>query len=236
MNTGIQDAWNLGWKLALVQKCFAREDLLNSFEQERMPVERRVLKMTEFTQQMITAEHPANRFLRDTFLPLLSETKIFQSQATKTISETAVQYRDSPAVEDHYIPRGPRACDFAPNATVLRPAKKDRIRIASLLGKEHVLLAIDGLSSGQDVFEKLQPTFDLVKARYGQIVRFYLVSTEEQYSLGANLLIDGDRQLAQNYGLSALYLIRPDGYIAFRCKAEEPELLSSYLEKNFVPI
>src|SRR5215469_2479465 len=59
MNTGIQDAWNLGWKLALVQRCCARPALLDSFEQERMPVEHKVLRMTEFTQNMITAEKPA---------------------------------------------------------------------------------------------------------------------------------------------------------------------------------
>jgi 3-(3-hydroxy-phenyl)propionate hydroxylase len=48
MNTGIQDACNLGWKLALVQKSLAQPTLLSSFEAERMPVERRILGMTDF--------------------------------------------------------------------------------------------------------------------------------------------------------------------------------------------
>jgi 3-(3-hydroxy-phenyl)propionate hydroxylase len=72
MNTGIQDAWNLGWKLALVQRCIARPTLVDSFEQERLPVEHTALQMTEFTQNMITAEKLTNRLLRDTILPLLS--------------------------------------------------------------------------------------------------------------------------------------------------------------------
>jgi 2-polyprenyl-6-methoxyphenol hydroxylase-like FAD-dependent oxidoreductase len=38
MNTGIQDAWNLAWKLALVQKGFVKPDFVDSFEAERMQV------------------------------------------------------------------------------------------------------------------------------------------------------------------------------------------------------
>jgi putative polyketide hydroxylase len=38
MNTAIQDAWNLGWKLAAVLQGWAAEDLLNTYETERRPV------------------------------------------------------------------------------------------------------------------------------------------------------------------------------------------------------
>ena len=38
MNTGIQDAYNLGWKLALVVKGEAEEALVDSYEEERLPV------------------------------------------------------------------------------------------------------------------------------------------------------------------------------------------------------
>ena len=82
MNTGIHDAWNLGWKLALVQRCLARPTLLDSFERERMPVEHNALKMTGFTQNMITAEKQSNRLLRDTLLPILSGITAFQKTAT----------------------------------------------------------------------------------------------------------------------------------------------------------
>jgi hypothetical protein len=103
MNTGIQDAWNLGWKLALVQKSLAHPTLLDSFEAERMPVERRVLGMTDFTQSMITAENPVNRFLRDTVLPLLSGFGAFQSTVAQTVGETAIDYRHSRIVENHRL-------------------------------------------------------------------------------------------------------------------------------------
>jgi 2-polyprenyl-6-methoxyphenol hydroxylase-like FAD-dependent oxidoreductase len=47
MNTGIQDAWNLGWKLALVERGVADQALLESYEAERQPVGRFVLRFTD---------------------------------------------------------------------------------------------------------------------------------------------------------------------------------------------
>src|SRR4029079_6839934 len=46
MNTGLQDAYNLGWKLALVVKGQADAGLLDSYEQERLPVAQRLLRTT----------------------------------------------------------------------------------------------------------------------------------------------------------------------------------------------
>jgi 2-polyprenyl-6-methoxyphenol hydroxylase-like FAD-dependent oxidoreductase len=47
MNTGLQDAYNLGWKLALVVKRQADAALLDSYEQERLPVAQRLLRTTD---------------------------------------------------------------------------------------------------------------------------------------------------------------------------------------------
>jgi 2-polyprenyl-6-methoxyphenol hydroxylase-like FAD-dependent oxidoreductase len=47
MNTGIQDAWNLGWKLAFVLKGMATPRLLDSYEAERWPVGRTLLRYTD---------------------------------------------------------------------------------------------------------------------------------------------------------------------------------------------
>jgi 3-(3-hydroxy-phenyl)propionate hydroxylase len=238
MNTGIQDAWNLGWKLALVQRCFARPTLLDSFEQERLPIEHNVLKMTEFTQNMITAEKPTNRLLRDTLLPILSGISVFQKTATKTVSETAIEYRSSPVVEDHYAPDGPHAGDFAPGALLLRPEKKEKIALASLFGRGHVLLCLAGLESWPDGFETAKPIFELIQKHYGRIITPYVVlhhggpATE----LGVDALIDVEGQFAQHYAASVLYLVRPDGYIGFRCLAAKQNLLESYIGKYFVPL
>ena len=107
MNTGIHDAWNLAWKLALVCRGLAPEQLLDSYEAERMPVRRRVLEMTDFTQNVVATDSRFRQVLCDLLLPLATHIPFLREKAGETVSELAVGYRGSPIVEHH--PAGPRA-------------------------------------------------------------------------------------------------------------------------------
>ncbi|MEU0042907.1 FAD-dependent monooxygenase [Streptomyces werraensis] len=63
MNTGIQDALNLGWKLAHVCGGAAPEDLLETYEAERAPVGRSVLRFTDRAFTIGTSRNPLLRLL-----------------------------------------------------------------------------------------------------------------------------------------------------------------------------
>jgi len=235
MNTGIQDAWNLGWKLGLVQRSVARADLLDTFEEERKPIELGVLKMTDLTQNMITARRRANRVLRDALLPVLSGIKAFQSRAATTISEIGIEYRASRIVEDHRLPDGPHSGDRAPGAMVYLNGRK--VSTISLFGRDHVLLAIAGSDSEPAYYKAIKQTLGLVQDRYNDLIKPYLVLRDDEPSVrnGFDILIDPEDQIAQKYGESAcLYLIRPDGYVAFRCHAASNHFLERYLARHFV--
>jgi 3-(3-hydroxy-phenyl)propionate hydroxylase len=235
MNTGIQDAWNLGWKLALVQRSLAKPDLLDSFEEERMPVEHGVLMMTDLTQNMIAARRRANRVLRDALLPLLSGIKAFQSKAARTISETGIEYRNSRIVEDHRLPGGPHAGDRAPSAIVY--ANKEKLSTTALFGRDHVLLALAGSNGEPAYYKAIKQTFELVRERYRNLIKPYLILRNEEPSVqnGIDLLIDLEGQIAERYSdAAALYLVRPDGYVAFRSHAASHHLLEAYLGKHFI--
>ena len=56
MNTGLQDAYNLAWKLALVVQGRADAALLDTYEQERIPVARRLLETTDRAFQAVVSE------------------------------------------------------------------------------------------------------------------------------------------------------------------------------------
>jgi 2-polyprenyl-6-methoxyphenol hydroxylase-like FAD-dependent oxidoreductase len=68
MNTGMMDAGNLAWKLALVTDG-APESLLDTYEQERVPVASSVLGFTDRLVGWATMRHPVKRALRDTLIP-----------------------------------------------------------------------------------------------------------------------------------------------------------------------
>jgi 3-(3-hydroxy-phenyl)propionate hydroxylase len=234
MNTGIQDAWNLGWKMGLVQKGVAQPHLLDSFESERMQVERRVLGMTDFTQTVLTTPRRLNRALRDTLLPVATGSKAIQKKTSATVSEIAIGYRKSPIVENHRLPAGPRAGDRAPDATVLEFSKGHEINLMSIFGKDHVLLALAGPELQAQ--EKLQEIILMVRERYGDLVRPYLAlnSQAEPIQAAIDILVDSAGQLVESYGHTpAFYLVRPDGYIAFRSHATQAHLLRAYLSKLF---
>jgi hypothetical protein len=71
MNTGIQDAMNLGWKLAGAVHGWAPPWLLDSYEQERHPVAARVLALTDTFNRLVLGRSPARRALQSTVIRLL---------------------------------------------------------------------------------------------------------------------------------------------------------------------
>ena len=74
----------------------------------------------------------------------------------------------------------------------------------------------------------------LERILYDGIVRSYLLLNKqvEPVRVEANVLVDSKEEFAQRYGNSpALYLVRPDGYVAFRSPAARVHLLRAYLAK-----
>ena len=71
LNTGIMDAHNLGWKLALVASGRAPDALLDSYGAERRPVAEDVLRLTHALVHYGTLSHPVKRRVRDIVVPAL---------------------------------------------------------------------------------------------------------------------------------------------------------------------
>jgi hypothetical protein len=71
MNTGIGDAVNLGWKLAAVLKGRAASSLLDSYEPERIAFARRLVATTDRGFTIVTRRGPIARFVRTRLVPLL---------------------------------------------------------------------------------------------------------------------------------------------------------------------
>jgi 3-(3-hydroxy-phenyl)propionate hydroxylase len=72
-NSGIQDAYNLGWKLALVLAGRAPEALLDTYDAERQPAARQNLEVTRRTNRFLTPRSRAERTLRDAVIGLARE-------------------------------------------------------------------------------------------------------------------------------------------------------------------
>jgi hypothetical protein len=143
MNTGIMDAHNLAWKLALVVSGQAPERLLDSYGQERGPVAADVLALTHTLVRLGTTTRPMQRALRNTLVPRAGRLAPLQRRAVRRISHTGVAY---PASQLTYPgPGGPGLCpgERAPDLEVTGSGGMSRLYEVLRFGR-HVLLIPDG--------------------------------------------------------------------------------------------
>jgi 2-polyprenyl-6-methoxyphenol hydroxylase-like FAD-dependent oxidoreductase len=128
MNTGLQDAANLAWKLALVLRAGADDALLDSYHDERHPVGVELLRFTDRLYRVAADLHGWRARLRDLIGPFLigrlSAAPLPHRKAFRRLSQTGMAYRtgeftvneSSPPTEDPGPGNAPRTPPSAPDA------------------------------------------------------------------------------------------------------------------------
>ncbi len=216
MNTGLQDAYNLAWKLALDLKGLAHADLLESYDAERRPVGKAVVERT--TRRSLS----------------IGERSEDLTESRREDSQLGVNYRTSRWVAERLsspeaLAGGPRPGDRAPDAGgLLRGGSTFPWRLFDLLrGTHHTLLVFGkGAPAGLD---------RALRERLGEQLRLYQIVGEaaEAESEAHPTLVDAAGQFRRAFGLTgpAAYLIRPDGHVGFRTDVPEPRVFEDYLSR-----
>lgn len=228
MNTGIQDAWNLGWKLALVAGGIADHALLDTYEPERRPIGRFVLRFTDRAAKFATSESRAIRLLRTQLAPRLAPLVLRFARARaygfRTVAQLRITYRRSPAVQEGEpaLSRGPKAGDRLPDARIARDGKAGGLQEALAAPNFHLLLCGPADGWGGEHLAALQE-------RLGDLVDVHRLTREG----GPGLLHDLEGQAFSRLGVddAAQYLVRPDGYIGYRSGGTELSGVDSYLAR-----
>ncbi|CAJ1459419.1 unnamed protein product [Effrenium voratum] len=103
MNMGFQDAKNLAWKLALAIKCGGpTSSLLQSYESERMALEKKLLGLIERGQEVVSSRNPVVFFLRGRGQRLANTLTFLQPAALSFLAQQAWSYRKSPLSMEHW--------------------------------------------------------------------------------------------------------------------------------------
>jgi 2-polyprenyl-6-methoxyphenol hydroxylase-like FAD-dependent oxidoreductase len=199
MNTGIQDAHNLAWKLALVLAGKMNENQLESYEAERRPVGQAVLASTRRASENIGRQR------------MTAESRLADAQVT-------ISYRDSDWVHENAVgAAGPVAGDRAPDVNgLVAEGIGFPVRLFNVLdGIRHVLLA--HLDSAE---ETRLAELAAYARKLGDNARVVVVSPEYiAPRAGLRMLHDEKRAFAASYGSDArLFLVRPDGHIGWRTR------------------
>ena len=110
MNTGMQDAFNLAWKLALVVKGSAKATLLDSYSPERTAVGDRVLRNAGRLTEVATLRNPVLQGIRNTVARFATSFPFVQHKMANQLSEMDIGYPESPlTVRDGDAGAGPKA-------------------------------------------------------------------------------------------------------------------------------
>ena len=143
LNTGILDAHNLGWKLALVASGRAPDALLDTYGAERRPVAEEVLRLTHALVHYGTISHPVKRRIRDVVVPVLGRSAVIQRRAARRISQVYVSYPYA----------GPRMPDISVRADGLARPLHQVLRDGRpvlVVPEASSLTALDGLAPYRD--------------------------------------------------------------------------------------
>lgn len=265
MNTGLGDAHNLAWKLALVVRGDARDSLLDSYTAEREPVATGVLAGTRAATRLVTLSSPVSRGLRREALGFLSGFGAVQRRGPHYFHQLHVNYRKSPIVEEKQPPllpksshqdpgaehpglserlafrRGPRSGDLAPDAPVHQERRPTRLRRV-LQGPGHSLLLFAGLGASGEDHAGARLAVEEIQRRFGDRVAAHVIFPGEEAPEivrdHSSVLLDPGGKCHRRYGARAgcLYLVRPDEHVGFRAQPEDSESLLAYLDRLYEPV
>ena len=230
MNTGIQDAFNLAWKLALVVRQTAPAQLLASYHVEREPVAREVLNLTDRITRMATLRNSVAQNVRDFLLPRLSGIDFVASRIANRLAELSVSYRESRIVENHGGGRL-RAGDRAPDAD-LRDENNHARRLFDLFREpRHVLLLFLGASN--DAAGKVERIVSALRDLPAGVLDSYRIARGASAMATELRDLSGLAHAAYDLLEGGVILVRPDGYIGYRSKGFDLVTLQAYCGRVF---
>jgi 2-polyprenyl-6-methoxyphenol hydroxylase-like FAD-dependent oxidoreductase len=202
MNTGIGDAVNLAWKLAAVLKGDSAGSLLDSYEMERIAFARRLVATTDRVFTIVTKRGPIAQFVRTKLAPVLAPVLFQVPLLRRFFFRTASQI----GVNYRNSPLSTGAAGSVRGGDRLpwvetEPGKDNFTPLASLAWQVHV---------------------------YGK-PRPGIAEACAELRLPLHLFTWQPAMRRAGLRNAALYLVRPDGYVALADPQADPERLRHYL-------
>lgn len=223
MNTGLQDAYNLGWKLAFVLKGKATTGLTDTYTAERLPVAKNIINVTDKIFNLLADDGFITKSFRVYLLPIIIKTLFtfmvsrnwIRRYLFKSISEIDINYRDS------ILSLQPSIRLF-PSKT-LRPGDRLPFILYSENGqKVNIQEKVKGTGYQLFIFTSKPITNEIIKCleKYNNTLSFEIISPSSK-----------NKNLNTKLGLrKGFLLVRPDMYIAFRSVKPNIRKLENYLD------
>jgi len=214
MNTGLQDAYNLAWKLALVVKGQADPGLLESYAEERRLVAQRLLGTTDRAFNLLVSDHRLAGFFRTRVVAKVAAFAMTKERARKlafrTLSQIGIRYPESRLSET--LPGLPEA---APRAGDRFPWLQLKLGAGPI---QDLFAALDDTRFNLLVFG--QPSPPSSELASGDMVHTMEIPEDPS-----------NREALQRAGISgpAFFLLRPDGHVGLAGTRVDSTVIMRYL-------
>lgn len=222
MNTGLQDACNLAWKLAGVINKQLHPAILDSYAAERMPVAKQMLKTTDRAFNIITSTHWLTSIFKRFILPrvikrLWKEPKL-RENLFRTISQTGISYRDS-CINLHLSQHATiKAGDRLPYIAIFDERTQKPTDLHAWCSKPGFTLLVLGKFKEIDIFTLAK----WITQKYnGSINLFYLPPSKNNVSV---FDLFGIKE-----GQKKAIMVRPDMYIGYMNDVVDIDMMNNYL-------
>jgi len=203
MNTGIGDAINLAWKLADVLKGRAPASLLDSYEQERMGFARRLVATTDRAFSIVTSRGPIARFVRRKVVPVVVPLA-FRARAARRLMYRTIS-QTGVSYRDSPLSKGRAGRVHGGDRLPWMETDDNFATLSSLDWQVHV-------------YGEAKPEIERACRERGLALHIF------PWRPGTRRA-----KLRRN----AVYLVRPDGYVALADPHPNESTLARYLDEHF---
>ncbi len=222
MNTGLQDAANLAWKLGAVLRRGADDELLDNYHDERKPVGEMLLRTTGKLFTAAAGQSGWKASIRDlaakTFLPIVTRASKFHRKGFGNVSERNISYDLSRYVGEgpRWPSEGPRAGERAPNVRI----NNDLDMFELLKGYQFNIVAFSRLPLSSDESGKVRERLKALTDEFSFAGSHLIARTA--FGFDENCIFANGPDVFDCYGVDSaennqvVYLIRPDNYVAWR--------------------
>lgn len=231
LNIGVQDAFNVAWKLAAVSAGRATPALLDTYAAERRPAASRTVRGTRRATRMTLLRRPPTVLARRYIAPLVLGRDRVRQTIERALSQLDISYRAPGAVADGALVTG----DRAPDGPLRAPGSAEVRRLFEVIRDDEFSLVLLGADAAG--------RYAQIHAEVGRFpaVREYVVVPDTDGPIPEDVtvpvFVDAGNALRRKYNADGrtMLLIRPDGYLALRHDEWAAEPLRAALEKWLAP-
>lgn len=233
MNTGMQDAFNLAWKLALVIKRKANVSLLKSYQSERFPIVKKVVDQTDYYTNMVLFNKSFFNQLKKLNHEILAHPHL-SKKIGEQLTQLDIHYKKSPVINYEGKPnaKSPLQGERAPNVRI-NDSKKLYEYLSNTL---HNILLFTGNNPSEDELDKIIELQNLIKNHFSDLVKTFVITNKHLEKVN-NIIMDSIDSICHRYKVSkyCIFIIRPDHYIAYYSTGIDLASIETFLQ-NYLSI